>query len=33
MDQHQARMEALGIDTEQTRLNPAWIEALKQTSR
>jgi hypothetical protein len=24
-------MEALGIDTEQTQLNPAWLEAVKQT--
>lgn len=33
MDQHKARMEALGIDTEQTQLNPAWIEAVKQASK
>jgi formate/nitrite transporter FocA (FNT family) len=33
MDQHKARMEALGIETEQRRLNPAWLEALKQTPR
>ncbi|MDI3352888.1 DUF3087 domain-containing protein [Pseudomonas sp. UYIF39] len=33
MDQHKARMEALGIDTEQTQLNPAWIAAVKQTPR
>ncbi|MGF6208135.1 DUF3087 domain-containing protein [Pseudomonas frederiksbergensis] len=33
MDQHKARMEALGLDTEQTRLNPEWLEALKQTPR
>ena len=33
MDQHKARMEALGIETDQTRLNPAWIEAVKQTPR
>ena len=33
MDQHKARMQALGIDTEQTRLDPAWLEALKRTSR
>lgn len=33
MDQHKARMEALGIDTEQTQLNPAWLDALKQTPR
>ncbi|MGF6331290.1 hypothetical protein ABH909_004168 [Pseudomonas sp. BS3782 TE3695] len=31
MDQHKARMEVLGIETEQTRLNPAWLEAVKQT--
>ncbi|NUU38905.1 DUF3087 domain-containing protein [Pseudomonas sp. C2B4] len=33
MDQHKARMEALGIDTEQTRLDPVWIENVKQASR
>ena len=33
MDQHKARMEALGIETDQTQLNPAWIEAVKQTPR
>jgi hypothetical protein len=33
MDQHKARMEALGLDTEQTRLNPAWLEAVKQMPR
>jgi hypothetical protein len=33
MDQHKARMQALGIDTQQTRLDPAWLEALKRTSR
>lgn len=33
MDQHKARMEALGIDTEQTQLNPAWLDALKQSPR
>jgi len=26
---HKARMQALGIDTEQTRLDPAWLAALK----
>ena len=31
--QHKARMEALGIETDQTQLNPAWIEAVKQTPR
>ncbi|MNU05658.1 hypothetical protein D3C72_2505400 [compost metagenome] len=29
MDQHKARMEALGIDTEQTQFNPAWLQAVK----
>ena len=33
MDQHKARMEALGIETDQTQLNPAWIEAVKQMPR
>ncbi|CRL52171.1 MULTISPECIES: DUF3087 domain-containing protein [unclassified Pseudomonas] len=33
MDQHKARMEELGIDTDQTRLDPAWLEAVKQASR
>ena len=33
MAQHQARMEALGIDTRQTRLDPAWLDALKRTAR
>ncbi|WP_449105705.1 DUF3087 domain-containing protein [Pseudomonas mohnii] len=33
MEQHKARMDALGIDTEQTRLDPAWIETVKQVSR
>ncbi|RON33598.1 DUF3087 domain-containing protein [Pseudomonas brassicacearum] len=33
MDQHKARMEALGIETDQTQLNPAWVEAVKQTSK
>jgi len=26
-------MEALGIGTDQMQLNPAWIEAVKQTPR
>ena len=30
MDLHKARLEALGIDPEQTRLDPAWIEAVKK---
>lgn len=29
IDLHKARLEALGIDTEQTRLDPAWIEQVK----
>lgn len=33
MDQHKVRMEALGIETDQTQLNPAWIEAVKQASK
>ena len=33
MEQHKARMDALGIDTEQTRLDPVWIETVKQASR
>ncbi|MEX3777769.1 DUF3087 family protein [Pseudomonas sp. MYb118] len=32
MDAHKARMDALGIDTQQTQLNPAWLEAVKQTA-
>jgi len=30
IDLHKARLEALGIDTEQTRLDPAWIETVKK---
>jgi hypothetical protein len=33
MDQHQARMQALGLDPQQTRLDPAWLETLKQAAR
>lgn len=33
MEQHKARMEALGLDTEQTQLNPARLEAVKQTPK
>ena len=33
MAQHKARMEALGIEIDQTQLNPGWIEAVKQTPR
>jgi fumarate reductase subunit C len=29
MDLHKQRMQALGIDTGQTRLDPAWLEAVK----
>ena len=30
IDLHKARLEAVGIDTEQTRLDPAWIEKVKK---
>ena len=30
MDLHKARLEALGIDTGQTRLDPQWIDAVKK---
>lgn len=30
IDLHKARLEALGVDTEQTRLDPAWIDAVKK---
>lgn len=30
IDQHKARMEALAIDTEQSRLDPDWIDAVKK---
>jgi hypothetical protein len=33
MEQHKARMEALGLDTDQIQLNPAWLEAVKQTPK
>ncbi len=29
IDQHQQRMTALAIDTDQPRLDPAWIDAVK----
>jgi len=29
MDAHKNTMQALGIDTEQTRFDPAWLEGLK----
>ena len=30
IDEHRAHMEALGLDTDQPRLDPAWLEAVKQ---
>lgn len=30
IDEHRASMEALGMDTDQQRLDPAWLEAVKQ---
>ncbi|EJN20950.1 hypothetical protein PMI35_05362 [Pseudomonas sp. GM78] len=33
MEQHQARMQAQGIDIRQTRLDPVWLDALKQAER
>ncbi|MFY0728811.1 DUF3087 domain-containing protein [Pseudomonas sp. NFX15] len=33
MEQHKQRMQALNIDTEQTRLDPAWLAAVKPSSR
>ncbi|RKS24798.1 DUF3087 family protein [Pseudomonas sp. WPR_5_2] len=30
MERHEARMQALGIETDQSRLDPAWLEAVKQ---
>ena len=30
IDLHKARLEALGIDTEQTRLDPEWIDAVRK---
>ncbi|MFJ4195390.1 DUF3087 domain-containing protein [Pseudomonas sp. NPDC089534] len=32
-EQHEARMAALGIDPAQTRLDPAWLQALKPGAR
>jgi hypothetical protein len=29
MDAHKNTMQALGIDTEQTRFDPTWLEGLK----
>ncbi|WP_405125654.1 DUF3087 domain-containing protein [Pseudomonas marginalis] len=31
IEAHQAKMHVLGIDTEQTRFDPAWLEGLKRT--
>ena len=33
MDQHKERMQAQGIEIQQTRLDPAWLEAVKQAPR
>lgn len=33
MDQHKARMDALGVDPDQNRLDPAWLEAMKKSSK
>lgn len=33
VEAHKERMQALGLDTDQARLDPAWLEALKQASR
>ena len=30
IDAHTAKMQALGIDTEQTRLDPAWLDSVKK---
>ncbi len=30
IDAHRARLQALGMDTEQTRLDPAWLEAVRR---
>lgn len=32
MDRHKERMETLGLDPQQTQLNPAWLEAVKQSA-
>jgi hypothetical protein len=32
INQHKERMAALGMDTEQTRLNPHWLQAVKNIS-
>ncbi|WP_460141407.1 DUF3087 domain-containing protein [Pseudomonas sp. S2_E01] len=32
MDRHKERMEALGLETQQTQLNPAWLEAVKHNA-
>ena len=31
IEQHKAQMKALGIKAEQTRLDPAWLEAMKDS--
>jgi Protein of unknown function (DUF3087) len=33
VEEHKQRMQAQGLDTEQTRLDPTWLDALKQTPR
>ena len=33
VEQHKERMQALGLDVDQPRLDPAWLEALKPASR
>lgn len=30
IEQHKTRMEALGMDTDQYRLDPAWLESVKK---
>lgn len=29
IEAHKAKMQALGLDTEQTRFNPAWLDSIK----
>ena len=31
IQEHQAQMKAQGIETEQTRLDPAWLKAMSDT--
>lgn len=33
IDQHKAAMEGLAMDTDQPRLDPKWLEAMKQAGR